>query len=144
MYSFVRQLLKAKAHHVWAISPQKTVYEALQLMAEKNIGALVVIDHGKVVGVFSERDYARKCILKGKHSQDTPVSELMSKEVVSVSPEESIQNCMTLMTTKRARHIPVVESGKLVGVISIGDIVKAVIDDREFTIQELERYITGT
>ncbi len=142
MYN-VRQLLQAKGNKVYTIAPEATVYEALQLMAEKNIGALVVIEEGKVVGILSERDYARNVILKGKSSKTTSVADLMTEEVLYVSPDDTVENCMALMTNKRLRHLPVMENGQLVGIVSIGDIVKEIISDREFMIRELERYIHG-
>ena len=142
MYT-VRHLLDEKGHQVWTISPQSSTFEALELMAEKNIGALLVLENDKVIGIFTERDYARKVVLKGKSSKTTNVGELMTSEVLYVSPEATIEDCMALMTQKRARHLPVLDAGKLAGVVSIGDVVKAVITDREFTIRELERYITG-
>jgi CBS domain-containing protein len=131
----VKELLREKGHQVWTIAPQATVYEALELMAAKNSGSLVVVEHGDVAGVFTERDYARKGILQGRSS--------MTTDVLYVSPDDTIENCMALMTNKRLRHLPVMENGKLAGVVSIGDIVKVVISEREFTIRELERYITG-
>ena len=142
MYT-VRHLLQAKSNQIWSISPEATVYGALELMAAKNIGAVIVIEGEKIVGIFTERDYARKVILKGKTSKTAIVGELMTTEVLYVSPDDTIENCMALMTDKRARHLPVMESGKLLGVVSIGDVVKAIISDREFKIRELEHYITG-
>jgi CBS domain-containing protein len=139
----VKELLREKGNQVWTIAPRATVYEALELMAEKNIGSLVVVERGDVAGVFTERDYARKVILKGRSSKTTNVAELMTTDVLYVSPEDTIENCMALMTDKRLRHLPVMENGKLAGVVSIGDIVKVIISEREFTIRELERYITG-
>jgi CBS domain-containing protein len=139
----VKELLREKGNHVWTIAPKATVYEALELMAAKNIGSLVAVEHGDVAGVFTERDYARKVILKGRSSKTTTVAELMTTDVLYVSPEDTIENCMALMTDKRLRHLPVMENGKLAGVVSIGDIVKIIISEREFTIRELERYITG-
>jgi CBS domain-containing protein len=139
----VKELLREKGNQVWTIAPTATVYEALELMAAKNIGSLVVVDHGDVAGVFTERDYARKVILKGRSSKTTSVAELMTTDVLYVSPEDTIENCMALMTDKRLRHLPVMEDGQLAGVVSIGDIVKVIISEREFTIRELERYITG-
>jgi CBS domain-containing protein len=139
----VKELLREKGNQVWTIAPQATVYEALELMAAKNIGSLVAVEHGKVAGVFTERDYARKVILKGRSSKTTTVAELMTTDVLYVSPDDTIENCMALMTDKRLRHLPVMENGKLAGVVSIGDIVKVIISEREFTIRELERYITG-
>jgi CBS domain-containing protein len=139
----VKELLREKGSAVWTITPKATVYAALELMAQKNIGALVVVEDGNVVGVFTERDYARKVVLKGRSSKTTTVAELMITEVLYVSPEDTIENCMALMTDKRLRHLPVMENGQLAGLISIGDIVRAIISDHEFTIRELERYITG-
>lgn len=139
----VKELLREKGHQVWTIAPKATVYEALELMAAKNIGSLVVVENGDVTGVFTERDYARKVILKGRSSKTTTVAELMTVDVLYVSPEDTIENCMALMTDKRLRHLPVMLEGKLAGVVSIGDIVRVIISEREFTIRELERYITG-
>lgn len=139
----VRQILEMKGPEVWSTSPEATVYEALKIMADKNVGALVVLEGDQLKGVISERDYARKVILKGKFSKETPVSEIMSTDVVTVLPNESIEECMALMTSKRVRHLPVLEGNKLVGVISIGDVVKAIISDKEFTIEQLMNYITG-
>ena len=139
----VKELLRQKGSQVWIIAPEATVYEALELMAAKNIGSLVVIEQEHVAGMFTERDYARKVSLKGRSSKTTTVRELMTPDVLYVSPDDTIENCMALMTEKRLRHLPVMESGKLAGVVSIGDIVKVVISEREFTIRELERYITG-
>ena len=141
MKNLVRQILKAKGNKIWSIAPQETAYKALQLMSEKNLGAVLVIDKGKVVGIFTERDYARKVILKGKSSKTTPVSELMTKEVLCVDPETSVEDCMSLMTEKFVRHLPVMEKKKLVGVVTQGDVVKQVIADQKFENEELERYI---
>jgi CBS domain-containing protein len=142
MYT-VRNLLQEKGNQVWSVAPQATAYEALELMAAKNIGSLVVIEEGNVAGVFTERDYARKVVLKGRSSKTTAVSDLMTTEVLYVNPDDNIENCMALMTDKHLRHLLVMDNDKLAGIVSIGDIVKAVISDREFTIRELERYITG-
>jgi CBS domain-containing protein len=139
----VKELLREKGSQVWTIGPQATVYEALELMATKNIGSVVVLEQGNVAGIFTERDYARKVVLKGRSSKTTTVGELMITDVLYVSPDDPIEDCMALMTNKRLRHLPVMENGKLAGVVSIGDIVKVIISDREFTIRELERYITG-
>ena len=139
----VRHILQEKGGQLWSVSPETIVFDALQLMAEKNCGALVVMEGDRLVGIFSERDYARKIILKGRKSRETAVSEIMSAEVTSVHPSQSVDECMSLMTEKRIRHLPVLDQDKLLGVISIGDVVKAVISEREFTIKQLENYITG-
>ena len=141
--NFVAEILKAKGRDVWTVSSDSTVYDALQEMADKNVGALLVVEDDKLVGVFSERDYARKVILHGKASKDTLVKEIMSTEMFWVRPDETVAGCMELMTNKRIRHLPVLDEGRLVGVISIGDVVKAVISEKEFAIQQLEQYITS-
>ena len=141
--AFVSQLLADKGSDVWSVEPKAKVLEALQLMADRRVGALLVIEEGKLVGIFSERDYARKVILKGKSSKTIRVEEIMSTDVVCVAPNQSIEKCMSLMTEKRVRHLPVMDDEKLLGVISIGDVVKAVIADREDVIEKLEQYITG-
>jgi CBS domain-containing protein len=141
--NFVNEILKAKGRDVWTVSSDSTVYDALQEMADKNVGALLVVEDDKLVGVFSERDYARKVILHGKASKDTLVKEIMSTEMFWVRPDETVGGCMELMTNKRIRHLPVLDEGRLVGVISIGDVVKAVISEKEFAIQQLEQYITS-
>lgn len=140
----VRQLLRGKAHHIWSITPDSLVYDALKLMAEKEVGALLVLEAGKLVGIISERDYARKVMLKGKSSLDTPVREIMSPKVFFVRPEQTIEECMALMTEKRIRHLPVLEDDQVIGVVSIGDLVKAVIDEKDFMIKQLHNYITGS
>lgn len=140
----IRQLLEGKGSEVWSTSPDASVYEALQLLAEKNIGALVVLRDGELVGVVSERDYARKVVLHGKTSMKTPVKEIMTEEVIAVGAGSTVEEAMALMTDKRIRHLPVVEGEKIVGVVSIGDLVKAIIADQEFTIDQLEKYISGT
>lgn len=140
----VWQLLENKGHAVWTIGPDEMVFQALQLMADKDIGALVVLDGSEVVGIFSERDYARKMVLQGKDSTETPVREVMSSRVLYVRPEQSIEDCMALMTDKHIRHLPVIAGGKLVGLISIGDVVKAVISEQVFLITQLENYITSS
>ena len=139
--NFVNQILKTKGDKVWSIAPSETTYKALQLMSEKKLGALLVIDKGKVIGIFTERDYARKVILKGKSSKTTPVSELMTKEVLYVDPGTSVENCMALMTKKRVRYLPVMEKKQLVGLVTVGDVVNQLVADQKFKIQELERYI---
>ena len=139
----VRDILQGKGNQIWSVSRGSTVFDALQLMADKNVGALLVLDGEKIAGIFSERDYARKIILKGKASKDTPVAEIMTAEVTTLRPEQSVEECMGLMTDKRIRHLPVLDGEKLVGLISIGDVVKAIISEREFIIKQLESYITG-
>jgi CBS domain-containing protein len=139
----VKQLIQAKGNAIWSISPDSTVYEALKLLAEKDVGALLVLEDERLAGIISERDYARKVILKGKTSMDTPVREIMTSNVVTVRPDQTIDDCMALMTEKRFRHLPVVDGERLVGVISIGDVVKAIISQQEFVIEQLENYITG-
>jgi CBS domain-containing protein len=128
-------ILKLKGREIWSVAPDTTVFEALQLMADKGIGAVVVKEDGKLVGVMSERDYARKVILKGKASRDISVREIMTERVVTVYPDTLCTECMALMTEKRVRHLPVVETGKLVGLISIGDVIKAVISEQQYVIE---------
>jgi CBS domain-containing protein len=139
----VGALLQRKGGSIWSVAPAASVYEAIELMAEKGIGALLVIDKETLAGIVSERDYARKVILKGRSSKDTPVSQIMSSPVVSVAPHEKIDQCMALMTDKRIRHLPVVEGGRVVGVVSMGDLVKWIISDQDHTITQLESYING-
>jgi CBS domain-containing protein len=139
----VGELLRNKGDQVYSIGPEATVYEALTLMAEKDVGALLVLDSGQLVGILSERDYARKIVLKGKTSRETSVREIMTERVVWVRPDQTIDECMALMTNKRVRHLPVMEESRLVGVISIGDVVKDIISEQEFVIAQLENYITG-
>lgn len=134
-------VLDTKGRNVWSVSPQCSAYEALELMAEKDVGALVVIDQGKVVGMFSERDYARKLTLKGKLSRETPVADVMTKPVCYVLPWTSLSECMALMTNKHVRHLPVIESDTLIGIVTIGDVVKAIISEQESVIQELKSYV---
>ena len=136
----VRQMLKGKPV-VHAVQPGDTVYHALRLMADKNIGAVLVRSGEQIEGILSERDYARKVILLGKSSKDTLVSEIMTTEVISVEPSWTADQCMALMTERRVRHLPVVEADRLVGIVSIGDVVRAVVDAQQFTISSLERYI---
>lgn len=140
----IRQLLEAKGSEVWSTSPDASVYEALQLLAEKNIGALLVLRDGELAGVVSERDYARKVILRGKTSMKTPIKEIMTEEVITVGIGSTVEEAMALMADKRIRHLPVVEGEMIVGVVSIGDLVKAIMADQEFTIDQLEKYISGT
>jgi CBS domain-containing protein len=140
---FVRDLLQHKGPGVHTIGPKATVYQALEMMADKDVGALVVVEKDRIVGMFTERDYARKVILKGKASRETPVGDLMVREVLYVSPSDKVEHCMALMTEKHLRHLPVMDKDKLMGLVSIGDVVKSIIQHQEFTIQELERYIAG-
>jgi len=139
----IEQLLEIKGKDIWSIAPQATAFEALQIMAQRNIGALLVIDRGKLVGIFSERDYARKVILKGKSSKETSVGELMTPEVLYVAPQDTLEESMALMTAKHIRHMPVLDKGNLTGMLTLGDVVKQIISNQEFTIKELEKYITG-
>jgi CBS domain-containing protein len=140
----VKDLLANKrSAGVWRIAPDATVYQALELMAEKNIGALLVMEDDRLVGVFSERDYARKCVLKGRNSRDTRVAELMSAPVIYVQPEQSAEHCLAIMTQRQIRHLPVVEGGAVIGVVSIGDVGKAIISDQQEALKDLVTYITG-
>lgn len=139
----VRDLLNSKGYTIWAVSPYDTVFEALRVMAEHNIGAVLVLDGQDLLGILSERDYARKVVLQGKSSRTMPVHEIMTRRVITVRPEQSIEECMALMTEHRVRHLPVMDKGKIIGVISIGDVVKAIISEQEFVIGQLETYIMG-
>jgi CBS domain-containing protein len=138
----VREILQRKGDTIWSVAPDQTVYEALGLMAERNVGAILVLEDGKVVGMLSERDYARQVVLKGKASRDVPVRDIMTSKVVSVTPGQTVDDCMALMTDKHIRHLPVLENDKVAGLISIGDVVKAVISEKEAQIEQLESYIT--
>jgi CBS domain-containing protein len=128
---------------VWAIPPDASVYEAIKLMADKEVGALLVMDGQRLVGIVSERDYARKVILQGKSSRDTPIREIMTGKVFYVRPDQTVEDCMALMTARRIRHLPVLDDDRVIGVVSIGDLVKAVISEQEVRIQQLEQYIMG-
>jgi CBS domain-containing protein len=139
----VGDILDAKGSEIYSISPDATVYEALSRMAEKNVGSMLVFEGSDLVGLISERDYSRKTILKGRFSKETAVREIMTTELISVHPDDDIEECMELFTDKHVRHLPVVEEGKVVGLVSIGDIVKNIIDYKEFIIEELENYIKG-
>jgi len=138
----IRQILARKAD-IYSVPPQATIYDALREMADRNIGALLVLRESEIVGIFSERDYARKVALLGKSSRDTPVGEVMTTKVVTIDPDRTAAECMVLMTAGRFRHLPVVEGGRLVGLISIGDVVRAVVEEQEFTIKQLESYLTS-
>ena len=139
----VKDILALKGPSVWSVEPSASVSDAMKLMAEKGIGALMVIDGEKLVGILSERDYARKVILQGRASRTTQVREIMTSHVLYAEPEQNIEECMALMTDKRVRHLPVYEEGRLVGVISIGDLVKSIITEQKFIIEQLERYISS-
>jgi CBS domain-containing protein len=144
MMKLVKHLLKEKGNAIWSVTPDTMVYDALKLMAEREVGALLVLEGGKLVGIISERDYARKVILKGKSSLDTPVKEIMTPRVQFVRPEQTVEECMALMTDKRIRHLPVLVDDQVIGVLSIGDLVKAVISEKDFMLKQLENYITGS
>jgi CBS domain-containing protein len=139
----VREILDAKGHDICSIGPDCSVYEALCLMAEREVGALLVMDGDKLVGIISERDYARKIALEGRSSRETPVRALMTRRVLCARPEQTVQQCMALMTDKRARHLPVVDHKRVIGVVSIGDLVKATITEQKFVIEQLQHYISG-
>ncbi len=135
------QLLAGKGAQIWSISPDATVFDALQLMADKDIGALVVIERGRPVGVVSERDYTRKVILRGRSSHDTPVSTIMTTAFAAAPPHVSVDTCMTLMTSRRTRHVLIMDGDDLCGIVSIGDLIKSTIEEQQFTIARLEQYI---
>ncbi len=139
----VRDIVKHKGTVVWSVEPGTTVFEVLELMAQKEIGAVMVLEAEHPIGIFTERDYARQVILKGKSSRDTPVEEIMTTRVVYVRPDQTVDDCMALMTNKRMRHLPVMENDKLIGLLSIGDVVKAIISEKQFLIEQLENYITS-
>ncbi len=139
----IQQLIDSKGADVWSVAPEDPVFDAISLMAEKQVGALMVLKDGKPVGIVSERDYARKVILSGRSSKDTPVQDIMSTRVVCTSPKRTVEECMALMTDKRVRHLPVIDHKTLVGIISIGDLVKAIIHEQQFIIEQLEQYITS-
>lgn len=138
----IATLLQQKGKHVFSVSPQTSVYDALHLMAEKNIGAVLVMEGGELAGILSERDYARKIILKGKASQDTLVTEIMTSQVITITPEHSLDACMAIMSDKRIRHLPVVENDVVTGMVSISDVVTAIIRLQKDTIEQLHSYIS--
>jgi CBS domain-containing protein len=140
----VRNILKTKGNLIFSVAPDTLVYDALELMYEKNVSALVVLENEKLVGIFTERDYARKLILKGRSSKETLIGEIMTEDPITISPGTSIDECMRLMTNHFFRHLPVVEADKLVGIISIGDVVKYIIEEQKFIIENMEHYITGS
>ncbi len=139
----VKHILDAKGNDVFSVAPSDTVYDAVKYMADKGVGALVVLDDEKLVGIVTERDYARKLVLEGKSSRDTNVADVMTRKVLCVTPERTVDECMALMTDKRARHLPVLEHKRVVGVVSIGDLVKAVISEQQILIDQLQHYIAG-
>ena len=139
----VDNLLKKKGSQIWAIAPDASIYEAVSMMAEKGIGALLVMEGEQLNGIISERDYARKVILAGKSSRQTPVREIMTTAVLCAKLEQSVEQCLALMTDKRIRHLPVADGGKVVGLVSIGDLVKEIIAEQQFIIEQLEHYIAG-
>lgn len=139
----VAEILKIKGNQAWSVPPSATVFEAIQVMAEKNVGALLVTEAGQLVGIISERDYTRKVILKGKASKETAVREILSDKVISVTPAHTVEECLRIMTDHRIRHLPVLDNGAIAGVVSIGDLVNAVISAQHTTIQQLKTYIHG-
>ena len=138
----VRQVLQSKGHDIWSIGPELSVYDAIAMMAQQEVGALVVLDGETLVGVLSERDYARKVVLQGRSSRDTKIKDIMTTRVVFVRHDQSVEDCMALMTDKRIRHLPVMDGDKLLGVISIGDLVKSIIEEQQHVIEQLEQYIS--
>lgn len=141
----VRDILVGKGHAVYSVHPDSTVYEALKVLVDRNVGALTVVDKDHFLGIFSERDYARRVILKGRASKETTIREIMTEHPITVSEDETIENCMCKMTDKRIRHLPVVDAGgRLIGIVSIGDVVKYIMDEQKHIIENLECYITGT
>jgi CBS domain-containing protein len=141
--STINAVLRNKTGNIWSTTPTASVYEAIEIMAEKQIGALPVMEQGSLRGILSERDYARKIILKGRSSKDTPVADIMTADPVTITPQHTVAECMRIVTDKRIRHLPVVEGGKLIGMVSIGDLVNWVISEQQETIRHLEAYISG-
>lgn len=140
----VKQILEGKGNEIFTITPDTSVYHALELMVEKNVSALLVMENNELAGIFTERDYARKVVLKGKKSTETTIAEIMTSNLITVSPDSTIDECMTLMTGKYIRHLPVVADGKLAGIISIGDVVRRIIEDQKSIIGHMEQYIAGS
>ncbi|CAN5180244.1 CBS domain-containing protein [soil metagenome] len=141
----IRQILQGKSiNALYSVSSDQTVLEGLRVMADKNIGALLVVDKGVLTGIFSERDYARKVILKGRHSDDTQIADVMTANVITIEPEQTLEDCMVIMSDRHIRHLPVMERGELIGIISINDVVTAIIRDQKVRIDSLESYISGS
>ena len=138
----VRQVLQSKGHDIWSIGPELSVYDAIAMMAQQEVGALVVLDGETLVGVVSERDYARKVVLQGRSSRDTKIKDIMTTRVAFARPDQSVEECMAMMTDKRIRHLPIMDGDKLLGVISIGDLVKSIIEEQQHVIEQLEQYIS--
>ena len=143
IYDTVREILKRKGSDVWSISPESTVYQAIEMMANKHVGTLLVMTGDRMVGILSERDYARKVILKGRSSKETPVREIMSSPVIFTEPQHTVDECMKIMTDNRIRHLPVLEEEKVTGIVSIGDLVNWIISAQNHTIEQLQNYVTG-
>ncbi len=141
--SNVREILNKKGNTIWSVSPQDTVNDTLKLMAEKNVGALLVLEGRKIAGIFSERDFARHSAKRSLRTEEVPIKDMMTSRILYVSPTQTTEECMSLMTAKHVRHLPVIEDDKLIGLISIGDVVKQVIEDQKFSISQLEHYVTG-
>ncbi len=139
----MRVLLDSKGHKVWSIGPEATVLDAIEQMAAKDIGALMVLEDDKPIGIFTERHYARKVFLEGKRSPTTPIRDVMAVHVICAGPDQTVEQCMAVMTEKQVRHLPVMDGDELIGIVSIGDLVKSIIADQKFTIEQLEHYITG-
>ena len=140
----VGALLHNKSGEIWSLDPSASVYDAVRLMADKSVGALLVMRDGKLAGIVSERDYARKVVLQGRHSQDTPVSDIMTSSVITVTPSHTVEECMRIVTDKRIRHLPVVDGDRVIGIVSIGDLVNWVLTEQQETIRHLEAWISGT
>lgn len=143
MKKSIRSIIRTKGSTVHSVSPETTVFDALQKMSDANVGALIVMDGARLTGIISERDYARKIILMGRSSPDTPVSAIMSSKVLCATPDQTIEDCMAMMTAKAVRHLPVLDNKQVIGIVSIGDLVKAIIGEQQFMIEQLENYIHG-